>query len=125
MFNIEIDGLRELNEKLLEYARQLAELHSSIPAELLEWQREDMRRRYPNMTVDSSNQVTSSSTSIWPTSRLADSHKAQPKLKSPRQYRPTLFGPKTRSDRPILRAELQDRLYDRMRDLVSEAVKWP
>jgi len=122
MFEVRIDGIEPLLAKLSKYSAQVNELHRDVPAELESWQREDMKRKYPNMQVDSSGAQTAATTYIWPRSRAETKRR---RYQGPKLHRPQQRGPVVRSSRPILRATLLEQLYDRMRTLVAEATKWP
>lgn len=85
----------------------VAALQDKVPAELEAWQREDMNRRYPNITrID----AMTSMTQIWPRSRLAP---------RPRQNLRRRIAVRLGGQRPILRAELFERLRERMRALLE------
>jgi hypothetical protein len=128
MFEVKIEGVDQLLKKLDAYGKQIDALHEAMPEELVAWQRDDMKRKYPNLTVNSVERETAATTQIWPRSRLPSS---QRKHQGPRQHlinrtRPKQAGGKAQpSTRPILRAELLKRLWDRMMALTSEAMKWP
>jgi hypothetical protein len=129
MFEVKIDGVDQLLEKLSKYGGQITELHKTMPEELVTWQRDDMRRKYPNEQVATSGNETAASTEIWPRSRL-ESRNVGPKQHhiahaAPKQHRIRGSGPAPRSTRPILREELLRKLHDRMLTLTSEAMKWP
>ena len=130
MFEIKVDGLDALLKKFDTFGKQVEELHYTMPEELVAWQRDDMHRKYPNLTTGTSSDETKASTEIWPRSRepSKDQHRHHqgPKAHSivratPRQHR----GPLARSSRPILREELVKKLHDRMLRLTAEAMKWP
>jgi hypothetical protein len=70
MIEIKIDGIDALLKKLETFGKQIEELHQSVPQELLEWQRDDMCRKFPNIEVENSGNETAASTEIWPHSRL-------------------------------------------------------
>jgi hypothetical protein len=127
MFEIKVSGVEQLLNKLNTWGGQIKELQQSVPQELVTWQRDDMRRKYPNMIVATSADETSAATQIWPTSRTADPsrRRKQPRQQGPKQYRIGSTGPVVRSNRPILRVELQEKLHDRMLALTSEAMEWP
>jgi hypothetical protein len=142
MFEIKVDGVDALLKKLDTFGKQVEALRESMPQELLDWQREDMRRKFPNIKVDSSGNQTAASTEIWPHSRLETQEEQArrqglgPKQRGParavpKQHRvvhaaPKLHrGPVPRSTRPILRQELEQKLHDRMIRLATEAMKWP
>ncbi|WP_128941055.1 hypothetical protein [Bradyrhizobium zhanjiangense] len=122
---MKIDGVEELLAKLDKYGHQINALHTAVPDELEEWQRDDMKRKFPNMDSATVGHETTAATSIWPRSRQPskDTHHRK---QGPKQYRPaTKRGPRPRSTRPILRAELLRQLWERMVRLATEAMKWP
>jgi hypothetical protein len=123
MFEVKIDGIDALTAKISKMADQITALQHTMPQELESWQREDMKRKYPNMQVDTANSETVATTYIWPRSRQPSKNK--PRFQGPRQHLPVKRGPVVRSNRPILRAELLQKLHDRMLTLVKEAAKWP
>jgi hypothetical protein len=123
MFEIRIDGIEPLLAKFAKLEDQIVALQKTVPAELEAWQRDDMRRKYPNMTVETVNNETNATTYIWPTSRTPSARRRR--FQRPKQHRPATAGPVVRSNRPILRAELLTQLWDRMTKLLAEAVKWP
>ncbi|SIO49818.1 hypothetical protein SAMN05443247_06555 [Bradyrhizobium erythrophlei] len=131
MFEIKVDGLDALLKKFDRFGKQVEELQHSVPQELVDWQREDMRRRYPNMTTTSSGHETEASTEIWPRSRRPSKDQHRPQHQGPKAYSiihaaPSQHrGPVPRSTRPILRVELVRKLHDRMVKLTAEAMKWP
>jgi hypothetical protein len=129
MPEIKIEGVEPLLQKLEAFNRQFAELHKQVPQQLVEWQTEDMRRKYPNVKVDETPQSTEATTTIWPRSRL----ELQPGFKRSRpttKQGPTVariknVGRHPASTRPLLRTELFRKLVDRMTRLLDEATKWP
>lgn len=129
MLEIKVEGVEGLVKKFEKFDEQITELHKQVPQQLVEWQTEDMRRKYPNIKVDETSQSVEATTEIWPRSRL----ELEPGFKRPR---PTVKkGPTTArikgagrspaSTRPLLRTELFSKLVDRMTKLLSEAMKWP
>ncbi|WP_338822109.1 hypothetical protein WDM22_38500 [Bradyrhizobium septentrionale] len=122
MFEIRIEGIDQLLGKLEKYRAQVTDLHASMPQELESWQREDMKRQYPNMQVHATSDQTVAATSIRPRSR-ADVR--QRRHQAPKQHRLKQTGPVVRSNRPILRASLLDQLIERMKKLLAGATKWP
>lgn len=122
MFEVKVEGVEELLAKLNKYDAQIKALHHTMPDELTDWQREDMKRKYPNTQVDSTDTETKATTSIWPRSRQPSKDKRR---LGPKQHQPVKRGPVVRSNRPILRAELLRQLWDRMVRLTAEAMKWP
>lgn len=125
MFELKIDGIAPLLEKFDKLSKKVEALHRAVPEQLVAWQREDMRRKYPNMTESTSGTETSATTLIWPRSRQPSKDRHHRRQQGPKQYRPAKRGPVVRSNRPILREELKEQLQDRMTKLTAEATKWP
>jgi hypothetical protein len=132
MYEIKVDGLDKLVTKMEAYKNQITDLHKQVPAELVEWQRVDMRRHYPNIEVDEGPEATAATTRVWPRSRLetqlGHTRVTQPIVqKGPKQYRQVLRAPRGAAARwrPILRMELFRKLIERMEKIGSEALKWP
>jgi hypothetical protein len=123
MFEIRIDGIEPLLAKFDKLERQITELQKTVPAELEAWQREDMNRKYPNTQTETVSNETSATTYIWPTSRTPSNR--QRRYQRPKQYKPAAAGPVMRSRRPILRVELLEKLWERMRNVTREAMQWP
>ena len=143
MIEAKIEGIDQLLKKFETFGKQIASLQQSVPQELVDWQREDMRRKFPTLDVDTRGNETAASTEIWPHSRL-ETQEEQARRRSqggPKQYRVASAAPKQhrivhaapkphrgplpRSSRPILRQELEQKLHDRMIRLTFEAMKWP
>ena len=129
MLNVRIDGLEPLLAKLDAYSGELAELRKTVPQELVAWQREDMRRKYPKMTVDEQDNGVMASTMIWPTSRTAlqgGRRRTRAKGLQPHRYGIPQRGPHgPRSNRPILREALRKQLTERMNELIHRTLQWP
>jgi hypothetical protein len=70
MYDFKVEGLEALQKKLEAFGQQVEGLHKKVPEELVEWQRVDMRRQYPNMTVDETRESVQATTLVWPRSRL-------------------------------------------------------
>jgi hypothetical protein len=112
-----------LVETLANMEEQLKSFPQDIGIELTDWQTEDMRRKYPNTTVDE----TSASTEIWPTSRLVERDDKKIKatfVKQRAAVRKPTVSLKGNTNRPILRPELYDKLVKRMDQLMSEKLAW-
>ena len=130
-----VDGIEQLLEKFDKMGEQIAELHHAVPEELVTWQRDDMRRKFPNVSTDTQRQRDQRhAREIWPHSRLepaGGTGAAAHASSGPKQYRvgraaPKAHGPVVRAaTRPILREELKTKLHDRMTTLAAEAMKWP
>lgn len=131
MSDIKVEGLDELLKKFATFDQQLTDLHKAVPRQLVEWQTEDMRRKYPNIKVDETEDSVEATTDIWPRSRLEEpgsgfKRPARPVVKKgPTMARLKGTGRPPASTRPILRTELFTKLLDRMTKLLSEAMEWP
>lgn len=91
--------------------QQIDSMRESIPLEMVAWQRDDMRRQYPNIEEIGDSWLTL----IWPRSRLEVRRRAQGRK------RKTVFTRAALGSRPILRPELFDKLHNRMRLLLANA----
>jgi hypothetical protein len=100
----------------------------SVADTLTEWQREDMKRQYPNIEITN---PTSAFTTIWPRSRRDSGwlkkqapSKRRSKWQTPRLVKRFSMGKHTTTtDRPILRPVLFEKLRERVRAL-AEHLKW-
>lgn len=102
--------------------------HEDIPQGLETWQRDEMRRHYPNTETPD---FVSAATTIWPRSRSYEKthrERALPQRLKRRSLsaHPRLIGATGRpgSYRPILRPELFDGLCSRMFDLMTRKLSW-
>jgi hypothetical protein len=95
---------------------------TDMPAEVTEWQREDMNRQYPKTeTPDARTALTR----IWPRSRLSDERRAVRRRQPRRSGRPLpLLRAPRGGERPILRPELLETFYARLRALLPEKIHW-
>ena len=130
MFEIKVEGVGELLKKFETFDKQILDLHKQMPPQLVEWQTEDMRRRYPNIQVDETPESVEATPNVWPRSRLEQEpgfkRPARPVVKKgPTMARLKGAGRPPPSTRPILRTALFTKLVDRMTKLLSEAMKWP
>jgi hypothetical protein len=112
-------------------AKQLEDFPQAIADELTNWQHEDMRRAYPNTTLEDCE----ASTLIWPRSRMSEQDE---KLRRQQMVRRAKWPPHARrqqrapagtagrvkSTRPILRESLFDQLVDRMDKLMEDDLSW-
>lgn len=124
MFSIEVHGADELVAKLDRYTKQIEdEGKDGLPDEVLEWQREDMKRKYPNQQTGQLGNGTETFvlTTIWPRSRTY----VRKSGSRPKKFAPRFSGPRrVASGRPILRQELYDKLMERGRELLRKAMQW-
>jgi hypothetical protein len=110
------------SEKLLkqfdDMQKRVTELNEKLPDVFLDWQREDMHRKFPKIDEQSGLSVT---TLVYPRSR-------KPRIKASgggksgkrKQARRRVTG----TTRPILRPELVEQLFDRMKEMCREAIEW-
>ena len=120
MFHVEFN-LEPLLNTLDSMLEQLKEFPQKIGDELTEWQKEDMHRKHPN-TVVAENYA---ETDIWPTSRLAqqrDRRKVAKVLAIKRRGGQVMV--RGKSQRPILREELYEKMVKRMDALLEDELKW-
>jgi len=118
--------LSNMQENIREFA------HTDIHDELVDWQVEDMHRKYPN--IDSDQEYVSWFTLIWPRSRTYDQTHQRGHIVAMRRQasrraaaaRPLSTPTLSRSvgKRPILREALLNRLIERMGDLLGERLSW-
>ena len=128
MFEVKVEGVEDFQKKIEATAKQVEDLHKKMPQQLVEWQTEDMRRRYPNIQVDETPESVEATTNVWPRSRLEQEpgfkRPARPVVKKgPTMARLKGAGRPPPSTRPILRTEMFTKLVDRMNALL-EAIKW-
>ena len=107
--------------------QHFATFPQATAGELTNWQREDMRRAYPNTTLNEDE----ASTEIWPRSRLSDERQKEqqrrvwpPRVRQARRMLPRLHGARVISTRPILRESLKEQLVARMTTLMQECLSW-
>jgi hypothetical protein len=130
MLEIKLEGLEKLQEKLDKVKEQVLALHHGVPKEMVDWQAEDMRRKYPNIEVADTPSSLQATTKVWPRSRLEQEQgfkrPVRPALnRGPRQVRPKGAGRPPPSVRPILRISLLRRLFERVIEVGKAALKWP
>jgi hypothetical protein len=109
------------SEKLLQQFGDMQQrvlgLEQQLPAVFLDWQREDMNRRYPKVNEQHGLSVT---TYVYPRSR----RKRPPRGRGPKKKRILRAAVPSGLKRPILRPELVDKLFERMTEMCREAIKW-
>jgi hypothetical protein len=111
------------SEKLLQQfgdmQKRVVDLDQELPQVFLDWQREDMNRKYPKVDQQSFLSVT---TLIYPRSRLKRARK-ESGGKSTRK-RARIAAGRPGAKRPILRPELVEQLFKRMVEMCKEAIQW-
>ena len=114
MFLITVDATGPLatTEKML---AQLSVFPTKMQDEMFNWQAEDMRRRHPRQKLR--NRGKRVTTIVYPRGRRHYKKATRPYHLKKRRH------PRRISTRPILRAELYDKLRSRMTDLL-ETIRW-
>ena len=126
MFEVKLEGVEPLAAKFDKLAEQVAALHHEVPDELVAWQRDDMRRKYPNVTVTQAGNETNAVTEIWPRSRREGNRAARRRtFKQPKRFRLKGIRVVRSFSKTILRPELFDKLHLRMTALMKKAMAWP
>lgn len=132
MVHIEFESLSKLTDKFEQLQHQMDELHRSWPRELDAWQREDMHRRFPHVTVSEAPPNLRAMTEVHPGGHHQRGMNARPAFYRARQTQPKIHLPKSVMGRrpagvrrPIVRLELLRKLYARMTLLAHKAIKWP
>jgi hypothetical protein len=108
------------SEKLLQQfddmQKRVTELGQKLPEVFLAWQRDDMKRKFPTVDEHSGLEVT---TYVYPRSRKSRPYQPGSGKKPKRNVLRRIGGV-----RPILRPELVEQLFDRMKEMCGEAIEW-
>lgn len=118
MLRYDIVNADEIAGRFRALCERIEALPHASAEELTAWQREDMKRHYPNTdeTIDGA------STDIFPRSRkVVQRSAAQRQQPQPRQG---VGRKRLPSKRPILRPELFDKLVERMMALLEKTMVW-
>jgi len=99
--------------------KRVSELNQKLPETFLEWQAEDMNRRFPKVDEQAPLSVT---TYIYPRSRLTR-QKGQSGGGAARKRARVAAG-RPGAKRPILRPILVEQLFARMVAMCKEAIQW-
>jgi hypothetical protein len=114
-FEVKVDS-ENLLKQFEDMQKRVSELDQKLPQVFLDWQTEDMHRQFPKVDEQSGLSVT---TLVYPRSRKSRPY--IPGRKGPRRNAPRrVAGGK----RPILRPELVEQLFDRMKEMCREAIEW-
>jgi len=101
---------------------RVAELDQKVPEVFLDWQREDMNRKFPRIDERTGGQDASmtATTLIYPRSRRSrPTSNTLGRSTNRKQSRRVLGG-----KRPILRPFLVEMLFARMVEMCRESIKW-
>jgi hypothetical protein len=96
--------------------KRVLDLENKLPEVFLDWQREDMNRKYPKVDEHNGLSVT---TYVYPRSRrkrIGNPRTGKGQRKQARRV--------TGVKRPILRPELVEQLFARMTEMCKEALEW-
>jgi hypothetical protein len=125
MFEITVDSTA-VEKTLATLTKNVADLQTEMPKELLDWQVEDMnRRKYTNVTmVDDMTAMTK----IWPRGpeTVQRRQEVQRRRRQRRLAAPTVIrkGVVVHQSKPILRPELFVKLCERMARMLQGVVPW-
>jgi hypothetical protein len=109
------------SEKLLQQfddmQKRVTDLEQELSRVFLDWQREDMNRKFPKINEQNGLSVT---TYVYPRSRLKRTKRGSG---TPRK-RARIAAGRPGAKRPILRPELVEQLFERMTEMCREAIEW-
>jgi hypothetical protein len=115
-FEVKVES-EKLLQQFEDMQKRVTELNQKLPDVFLDWQREDMNRKFPKVDEQGELSVT---TLVYPRSRRKRVSKPgggkSTKRKQPRRI--------TGTKRPILRPELVEQLFKRMVEMCKEAIAW-
>ena len=121
-FDIEMDSLTESVDDMVATVDGL--MQNQVYSEFVEWQEQDMKRKYPSITPEGLNSV---HTMIYPRSRLSHRRKGAWRFARKGGRAKPKYGRRGRhfipSKRPILRPILFKQLCDRMLKMLGE-ISW-
>ncbi|HVG51164.1 MAG TPA: hypothetical protein VM867_05980 [Xanthobacteraceae bacterium] len=115
-FEVKVES-ENLLKQFDDMQKRVTELNQKLPEVFLDWQRDDMNRKFPKINEQGDKSVT---TFIYPRSRL-------PRTKggnNTTRKRARVAAGRPGSTRPILREELVVKLFERMRQMCREAIEW-
>ena len=115
-FEVKVES-EKLMQQFDDMQKRVAGLEQKLPDVFLDWQREDMNRKYPKVDEHSGLSVT---TLVYPRSRRQRISKPSKGKSTTRKQARRVTG----TTRPILRPELFEKLKERMTEMVKEAAKW-
>lgn len=121
MPELEVMIREQVSDKMEALLTRIDGLDTEIAAELHAWQVEDMNRKYPE-THQTSEGAT---TSVWPRSRTNTSRRRAIAYARAQLRKKGIKGPVgVRSNRPILRPMLVEKLRERMAELGKRTLSW-
>jgi len=114
-FEVKVDSEKLLSQ-FEDMQKRVSELDQKLPQVFLDWQRDDMHRQFPKVDEHTGLSVT---TLVYPRSRRSRPY--QPGKKGVKRNAPRR---RIGTKRPILRPELVEQLFDRMKQMCREAIEW-
>ena len=114
-FEVKIDS-DKLLQQFEDAQKRVLDLENKLPDVFLDWQREDMNRKFPKIDERSGLSAT---TLIYPRSRRKRTSRPRTGKGERKQARRV-----TGTTRPILRPELVEQLFARMVTMCKEAIEW-
>lgn len=121
-FEVKVEGANELLEKFADLQSRITGMYEDLPNTFMDWQRDDMHRKYPKVEGSGGN-TTGYSTAIFPRSRLPSRPRKRGGKPTTRR-RARIAAGRPGAHRPILRPELFDKLRQRMVAMMEAALKW-
>lgn len=120
-FEVKVES-EKLLQQFEDMQKRVAELGQGVPETLLDWQREDMNRKYPTVDekIGGTDANVAVTTLVYPRSRrVRPVRKGLGRAIRRKQGRRVLGG-----KRPILRPFLVEMLFRRMVAKCKEAIQW-
>ena len=115
MFEVKVNS-EKLLKQFDDMQKRVADLDQKLPEVFLDWQREDMNRKFPKVDERGALSVT---TLVYPRSRTK-----RVRLKGARNKGKPLRRVAVSLHRPILRPVLVEKLFNRMIEMCKEAIAW-
>jgi len=115
-FEVKVESAGLLKQ-FADMQERINKLDDKLPAVFLDWQREDMKRKFPK--VDESGWM-SVTTLVYPRSRRSRGPRVSKGTATRRNAPRRIAGVK----RPILRPVLVEQLFSRMKTMCMEAIEW-
>lgn len=104
--------------KLDALIERVDDLPKTMPQEFIEWQRDDWNRHMPEARETGDKTV---ETIIHARGKRSIGYRVPPHLKGVKQPKRVV---RSHGRRPVLRPEMFDKLCERMRRLIGEAMRW-
>ena len=117
-FEVKVES-EKLEQQFGDMQKRVVDLDQELPQVFLDWQREDMNRKYPKVDEHGFMSVT---TLVYPRSRLKRTRKKNSGKETRKRAR--IAAGRPGAARPILREELVEQLFERMTAMCKEAIEW-